>query len=290
LAARPTTRGAHGSLLPSSSLRTPTLDLETRMTTGTRKPGEFCWFDVMTKDFAATKAMFTKLFGWTYMEVPTPPHGNYTMAMTQGGTIGGFTDVTTNPMAKGVPPHMGPCVLVKSCDETAKAVTANGGKLINSPFDVMDQGRMFLFTDPTGATLACWEGKKMHGMTCDTTKHGAPSWMELMTTDVDRAGAFYAKVFDWTPKTSTMPSMTYTEFKAGNESVAGMMGITKEMGKMPSNWACYMTVDDVDQTAKDCKAMGGTVCVEPSDIPSVGRFTVLQTKDGVTFSAIAYKR
>lgn len=35
------------------------------MTTGSRKPGEFCWFDVMTMDPPKTKALFTKLFGWT---------------------------------------------------------------------------------------------------------------------------------------------------------------------------------------------------------------------------------
>lgn len=49
-----------------------------------------------------------------------------------------------------------------------------------------------------------------------------------------------------------------------------------------------MTVDKVDQTVKDCTAGGGKVLVPPMDIAKVGRFAVMQTPDGVTFSAITW--
>jgi predicted enzyme related to lactoylglutathione lyase len=40
---------------------------------------------------------------------------------------------------------------------------------------------------------------------------------------------------------------------------------------MPPMWGCYVTVDDVDATAEQCKVLGGSVVLPPTDIPTVGR-------------------
>ena len=147
---------------------------------------------------------------------------------------------------------------------------------------------MCSFTDPAGAAINAWEPKSHHGMTIDSLKHGAPSWIELMTNDVDRAGAFYGKVFGWQP--SMKDKGGYVEFKSGTSMVAGMMGISKETGKMPPHWSPYITVDNIDQTVKSCAASGGKVLMPPHDVPEVGKFAVMQTADGITFNAITYKK
>ncbi len=57
------------------------------------------------------------------------------------------------------------------------------------------------------------------------TQHGAFSWNELMTSDIDGAKAFYASLFDW--KLEDMPAKedgtVYSIAKAGDREVAGMM-------------------------------------------------------------------
>ena len=59
-------------------------------------------------------------------------------------------------------------------------------------------------------------------------------------------------------------------------------------GPMPPAWGCYVTVADVDATAKRCTDLGGKVAVAPKDIPGVGRFAVILDKQGAALNIITY--
>ena len=79
-------------------------------------------------------------------------------------------------------------------------------------------------------------------------QHGAFSWCELLTTDVKAAKTFYTKLFGWDTEEMTMPGMTYTVVKAGGKGIGGIMAVPQK--GMPPMWGAYVTVDDVDATAK----------------------------------------
>jgi len=120
-------------------------------------------------------------------------------------------------------------------------------------------------------------------------QHGAFSWCELMTTDVDAAKAFYTKLFGWDSEAMSMPGMTYTVVKAGGNGIGGIMAMPKDAPKgMPPVWGTYVTVDDVDQTAKTAEKLGAKILMPPTDIPTVGRFCVIQDPQGAVISAITY--
>lgn len=121
-------------------------------------------------------------------------------------------------------------------------------------------------------------------------QHGAFSWNELMTTDVDAAKAFYAKLFGWGIEDMPMPGMTYAVIKVGSKGIGGIMPISKEAQGMPPMWGGYVTVDDVDLTAKKAAQLGAKLLVPPSDIPNVGRFCVIQDPQGAVISAITYQK
>jgi len=118
--------------------------------------------------------------------------------------------------------------------------------------------------------------------------HGAFSWCELMTTDVEAAKTFYTKLFGWETRDLPMEGMTYTMVKAGDKDVGGMMMIPKEAEGMPPKWGTYVTVDNVDEVAKTAEQLGATICMPPQDIPDVGRFCVIQDPQGAMISAITY--
>jgi len=120
-------------------------------------------------------------------------------------------------------------------------------------------------------------------------EHGAFSWNELMTTDVASAKTFYSEAFGWQYKDEPMGEMTYTVVTAGEKEIGGIMTIPPEAGEMPPVWGAYVTVDDVDETAKKVEAAGGKIHVPPRDIPGVGRFCVIQDPQGAYISAISYK-
>ncbi len=120
-------------------------------------------------------------------------------------------------------------------------------------------------------------------------QQGAFSWCELMTTDVEAARAFYSRVFGWETEDMSMPGMVYTVVKVGGKGIGGIMDMPKDCppGMRPT-WGAYVTVDDVDATAKTASQLGGKVLVPPSDIPTVGRFCVIQDPQGAVINAITY--
>ena len=119
-------------------------------------------------------------------------------------------------------------------------------------------------------------------------QHGAFSWNELITNDVASAKKFYAEAFGWEFKDEEMEGMTYTVVSAGGNQIGGIMHIPPDAGEMPPVWGAYVTVNDVDETARKVEAAGGKIHVPPRDIPGVGRFCVIQDPQGAYISAITY--
>lgn len=118
-------------------------------------------------------------------------------------------------------------------------------------------------------------------------QHGAFSWNELMTTDLEGAKSFYSKMFSW-QLDDINNEMPYTMAKINNQDTAGMMSMPPEAGEMPPMWGAYITVDDVEASAKQAEALGGKILLEARDIPDVGRFCVISDPQGAAISIITY--
>jgi hypothetical protein len=121
------------------------------------------------------------------------------------------------------------------------------------------------------------------------TTHGAFSWNELMTTDPAKAADFYHQLLGWTIETLPMPQGPYRIVKVDGAMGGGIMGMPPGAPvTMRPCWGGYITVDNVDETAAECAALGGKVLVAPTDIAGVGRFAVLQDPQGAFFNIIDY--
>lgn len=112
-------------------------------------------------------------------------------------------------------------------------------------------------------------------------------WYELMTDDLDAAQAFYTKVVGWKPEPWDAPDMRYIIMKPeGSErGSAGLMTIPEEakaMGARPA-WLGYIYAKDTDAATESLRKAGGKVMREPSDIPEVGRFSVVSDPQGAVF-------
>ena len=111
-------------------------------------------------------------------------------------------------------------------------------------------------------------------------------WYELMTTDLAAARAFYGEVVGWQVHDAQMPGHDYWMFTAGETPAAGLMTLPEDARKMgaPPHWMGYVDVADVDATASKVTAHGGTVYVPPTDIPNVGRFSVVADPQGASLA------
>ncbi len=118
-------------------------------------------------------------------------------------------------------------------------------------------------------------------------QHGAFSWNELLTTDVEGAKVFYSAMFNWQLEDFNN-EMPYTLAKIDGQEVAGIMATPPETKGMPPMWGGYITVDDVEKSAKQCEQLGGKILVEARDIPDVGRFCVISDPQGAMLTIITY--
>lgn len=119
---------------------------------------------------------------------------------------------------------------------------------------------------------------------------GAFSWNELMTPDVEKAKSFYTQLFGWTTRDMDMgPNGTYTIWVNQGKDVGGCMKTPAEAGNVPPHWMGYVTVADVDAVAARVTQLGGKVHHPPTDIPDVGRFSVIADPTGAVISIITFK-
>jgi len=120
-------------------------------------------------------------------------------------------------------------------------------------------------------------------------QHGAISWTELMTSDVESAKAFYEALFCWEYEAfDGDPAAQYNVIKVNGEMVGGIMKTPPQCTNQPPCWGTYITVTDVDATAAKIEGLGGKIIVPPMDIPKVGRFCVFTDPQGAVLSAISY--
>jgi predicted enzyme related to lactoylglutathione lyase len=251
--------------------------------TRVKAPGTFCWAEVATSDTSRAKEFYRALFGWTADDHPSD-HGTYTILKHGGRDVVGLYELMPEQKSQGVPPHWMPYVLVKDCDATSGRVEELGGRLIVGPTDVMDMGRMSVLADPTGGCVSLWQARGAADAAMGVP--GTPCWFELVSTDRAEATAFYAALLGWQLETW---GADYTLFKNGEQSVAGAMQRTEEMGEIPSHWMTYLAVEDADAAAERAKELGGSILHPPSDIPKVGRFSVLADPLGAAFSVIRFE-
>jgi uncharacterized protein len=244
------------------------------------------WVDLSSKDAAASRDYYSKLFGWK-VEVAGPEAGGYALAKLGDKDVAGIGPVQdpNGPSAWNV--YIG----TRDANATAKKVEAEGGKVIAPPFDVLESGRMAVFQDPAGAFISVWEPKKMTGAEV-MGKQGAYAWAELNSRDIDKARPFYAKVFGWGEKVSPMGEgqSDYIEFKHDGQSIAGGMAMNPMVPKeVPSYWMVYFGADDVDKTHKKAVDLGAQEMLPPQDFPG-GRFSILSDPQGAAFGLLSMRQ
>lgn len=116
--------------------------------------GEIAWTELNTWEPAKAAAFFQDVLGWSIDEMPTPgdPDGVYRVARVGDRMICGIFELKS-PEMDGVPSSWLTYVEVDDVDVAAAKTTANGGVVINGPFDVPSVGRIVVIKDPTGGVV-----------------------------------------------------------------------------------------------------------------------------------------
>ncbi len=109
------------------------------------------------------------------------------------------------------------------------------------------------------------------------------TWFDLMTRDKNASRTFFTELFGWTVNEVPMgPMGTYDMLMNGENAFGGIVPMD-EPGR-PSHWMAYIGTDSVDNAVERITKMGGEVAVPATDIPNVGRFSVVSDAQGAWFS------
>ena len=111
--------------------------------------------------------------------------------------------------------------------------------------------------------------------------HGKFVWFEHMSGDTAAASRFYSSLFGWTIGSFDMGGQNYLMINNGADCIGGFRTAP---GGAPSAWMSYLSVADVDASARDAQAAGATMIMPPTDFPPVGRGATLVDPTGGTFS------
>ena|SRR5882672_541833 len=102
--------------------------------------------------------------------------------------------------------------------------------------------------------------------------------VELNTTDVDKAKAFYTKLFAWKLEDVPMPGGSYTMISVGEGTGGGMM--KHPMPGAPSMWLAYVQVDDIAAATQKAKSLGATVIKDVTEVMGAGWLSIITDPTG----------
>ncbi len=246
--------------------------------------GLFGWVDLMTRDTAKATEFYEGLFGWTHVDQPTPMGPPYTQFFNDGELVCGMS-----PMMPGVPDEVGAFwnsyVIVEDADATLAKVAEAGGTVSMPAMDVMDQGRMAMVADPSGAVVGIWQPNQHQGADV-FNKPGTLTWNELQSRAAKAVLPFYEQVFGWEWTDGPSPDYwvaTVPAKQSEDKSNAGAMMMPPNVPpEAPNVWMIYFAVEDCDTSMAAAQELGGQVFL-PAMQMGPGKFGGLVDPTGGMF-------
>jgi len=119
---------------------------------------------------------------------------------------------------------------------------------------------------------------------------GSITWRDLTVKEAEQVRDFYSKVVGW--KTSPVDMEGYDDFNmnlpGSGETVAGICHARGPNAKLPAKWLIYITVADVDVSAKRCVELGGKIIDGPKAMGDL-QFCVIEDPVGAVAALVCKK-
>jgi predicted enzyme related to lactoylglutathione lyase len=245
--------------------------------------GTPCWVDLGASDIPKAISFYASQFGWD-IEQGGPEIGGYSMARLDGRHAAAVGPVMGPP---GTPSSWTTYFASADADAAATRIVNAGGQIVMGPMDVMDQGRLVVASDVTGATFGVWQGRDHTGAQIANVP-GAFTWSEHMSRDFEGAKAFYAAVFGYEYGDMSSDGFSYATLLINGQQVVGGIGAFPggpDAGHR-AFWSVYFGASDTDQAVDTATANGGRLIRPAADSP-YGRMAIVADPEGAVFSLIS---
>jgi uncharacterized protein len=263
------------------------------------KHGDFIWYELLTSDADAAGDFYGKVVGWTSVG-SGQPGVDYRFFSSGDGSdmkdgVGGYMTITPEMAQGGARPGWLGYIAVDNVDASAASITAAGGSVLMPAMDLENVGRMAMVADPQGAPFYIMKGasdEPSHSFAATEPKNGHCAWNELSTTDPAGAKTFYSQLFGWRQEGDLdMGPMGKYEFLHASGGRFALGAVMPKMPEMPvSAWTFYFRVPDIDAAAAMTRDLGGTLFMEPMEIPGGDYSFTAMDPQGAAFGLVGARR
>ncbi|MEG9512600.1 hypothetical protein LZ318_02915 [Saccharopolyspora indica] len=131
-------------------------------------------------------------------------------------------------------------------------------------------------TGPDDALARIAKGRAQHGPLAPEPRPGEPCWIELATSDPERADSFWAGTLNW----AVRPTATGAEYLVDDRPLATRTGrqVAAAWG-----WLCFFAVEDLAAAEKLVSGVGAEV-TDRFDHPLLGEVLAITDPDGATIA------
>lgn len=118
------------------------------------------------------------------------------------------------------------------------------------------------------------------------TTPGNAGWIGHSGPDSAAAMKFYRETIGWTIGDLPMQDgSSYPGIMIGEDAIGGF----SPMPQKTAAWTIYVTVEDVDTCVERVRKAGGAIVSEPTDMPGVGRMSLIADPQGAPIAVITYE-
>ena len=241
--------------------------------------GRIIWNEIHSSDLDATEKFYKELFGWTTIPEERETYVHFYL---DGKTVAGAMTIEDG---SPIPPNWSVYVGTDDIEGYMSRAEEAGGKALMPLLDLPETGKICAIADPEGAVLSPFApSDPARESWLPTGAPGTFCWVELLCRDADKARDFYGKVAGWEMRDMDMgPGGIYTILAPQGAPEGDGVGGIQPMGeddKGPACWLPYVAVEDIDASTAKVTALGGAVHVPVTEIPGMGRFSVVSDNGG----------
>jgi predicted enzyme related to lactoylglutathione lyase len=257
--------------------------------------GSFIWYELMTSDPDAAAKFYGSVIGWKISGQPNPLPGGRDYRMigrSDGGSAGGVLKLSSDMLKNGAIPCWIGYLHVADVDAAAKAILADGGRVIMPRMD-LPVGSIAMVADPMGTPFYVMNpipppGKlEARSDVFDTKAVQRVRWNELASPDAARAKAFYSRHFglQYNEVMSMGPAGDYSFIDHDGVRIGAIMP-KQPTSSSPGTWNFYFGVPSVSAARREITTGGGKVVQDMHQVPGGDWILVATDPDGATFGVV----
>jgi predicted enzyme related to lactoylglutathione lyase len=239
---------------------------------------------INANDVLRAKSFYERVFGWTFRQWG-PPGFYLTDDAGVGCALQGRREIAPGAAILGAEATMA----VDDVAATGAAIEAAGGKMVGGPYDIPTVGRLIWFEDTEGNVAGAMRYEDPAARRPPVSATDVMRWFSINADDVQRAKAFYERVFGWAYEPWGPPDF-YIVRNAGATFHGGLQGRRElKPGARMRGFEISIGVADIKALVKSIEAEGARMVMQPVRLDTVGTLGYFEDPEGNLIGVCQYE-